>query len=238
MQLLVEKTPLILLSVFSCIMTCLAAQSGMVSLERVPFDLRMINAVLSYGHYLVKTVWPYPLAYFYPHPMENYSKFFLGTSALMLGLITFLVFRFRRKAPYALMGWLWFLIVLFPMANLIQVGKAGMADRYTYLPHIGFFIMLVWLSFEYIKRWKLAAAGGVILIYAALTFSYTGHWKDAETLDRYTLKVTGRNPLVENNLQYGIVEKSIANSDVDALMKFFAQSQSVPAPENLSTDIN
>lgn len=231
-RLLVEKTPLLLLSLFSCVMTVLAARSSFVPLETMPFPLRVINALITYGEYLKKTIVPYPLAYYYPHPMENYSGLMLGLSMLALGVMTVTAFRLRLKAPFFLMGWLWFLIMLFPTAGLIQVGKAGMADRYTYLPHIGFFIAFVWLLPQGNKRWNMFLAAAVILSWTSLSFIQTGHWKDSETLDRHTLKVTGYNPIVQGNLEYAVLEKSIENEDVDSLLNFFAESQGVKVPEN------
>lgn len=227
----VEKIPFFLISFFSCIMTFLAACVYMMDVEKAPFHLRVINAVLSYGDYVKKTFWPYPLAHFYPHPMEDYSRLGLAVSVFLLAGITFLVFRWHRKIPAMLVGWLWFLIVLFPMAGLIQVGKAGMADRYTYFPHIGFFIMAVWFFSEIkSRRFKFLLSSLVIVSFCLLSFMQTGYWRDSAILDRHTLAVTGHNPIAQGNLQYAVLDKGIKTSDVDSLMNFLAESSGVEIP--------
>ncbi len=231
-RLILEKTPLFLLTGFSCVMTLLAAGPSLISTEKISIFSRVINAVCSYAHYIIKTLWPYPLAHFYPHPMENYSFGIFILSLVLLSTITFFAFYFRAQKPFLLVGWLWFLIALFPTSGLLQVGLAGMADRYTYFPHIGFFLMTVWLIPENkIKTpWVIYGSAAVILIFTALAFIQTGYWRDSETLDRHTLKVTGQNPIVQSNMNYAVIQKGMKSNDVESLLKLAAEPYKIDIP--------
>ena len=96
----------------------------------------MSNALVSYISYMGKMIWPHDLAVFYPYP-ESIPLWQVGGAVLLLILITALAVRLRRRYPYAIVGWLWYLGTLVPVIGLVQVGYQSMADRYTYLPMIG-----------------------------------------------------------------------------------------------------
>jgi tetratricopeptide (TPR) repeat protein len=157
--LLIEKLLFLALSVASCIVTFLVqrASGAVVSLSNEPFAVRLANAIVAYGWYLIKTFWPVNLSVFYPHPpLDLTSLLVVGSLALLVPITAAAVlaaFRpatvpwlasSRFMAPAFLSGWLWFLGMLVPVVGFVQVGKQAWADRYTYLPHIGLFVALVW----------------------------------------------------------------------------------------------
>jgi hypothetical protein len=148
--LLLEKVPLLVLTLASSVLTVMAQRVGgaVSTTESVSFGMRLANAVVSYATYLWKTVWPASLAYFYPHPAEAAeapAAFFIATgiSLVVIGMLTVLAFRDRSR-PYVAVGWLWFLGMLVPVIGMFQVGSQAMADRYAYLPLIGIYIVIGW----------------------------------------------------------------------------------------------
>ena len=156
-------------------------QSTMVSLTDIPFLTRVGNALVSYMAYLHKTVWPFELAIIYPYqPIEIWR---VVISILLLLSISVYAFIVRKKHPYLIFGWLWFLITLLPVIGLIQVGSQSMADRYTYVPLIGIFIAAVWGAHSLIKKFqvhrKIAIISGVVLILTSskITMSQVTTWQ-------------------------------------------------------------
>ena len=139
-----EKAPFLLLSLGSCLLTLRVQQAGgaVETLERLPAGSRVANALVSYCAYLGEIVWPRALAVFYPHvPIPAWQA---GGAALLLAAVSVLCVRQARARPWWLVGWMWFCVMLLPVIGLVQVGWQARADRYTYLPSIGIFIMVVW----------------------------------------------------------------------------------------------
>ena len=204
--LVVEKIPLFLLTIFSCVATYLAQASkfhgdaAVVSLSAIPLDLRLGNVPLAVMGYLAHFFWPVNLAIYYPWP-----KIFLipaiAADALVLLAITIAAWRWRRGHPYFLTGWLWFLGMLVPVSGLVQVGGASYADRYTYLPLVGIFIIVTFAAERLAARFDTArkifpAAALVILVGCILlTERQIGFWKNGETLFRHDLAVVGDNDI-------------------------------------------
>jgi tetratricopeptide (TPR) repeat protein len=195
-----EKVPLLVLSVAVCVVTVLS-QSGqaVVSLERLPFEARVANALLAYALYLRKTLFPFDLAIFYPHPGTHISWPALGGAILVLGTLTALAVILRRRCPALLVGWLWFLGTLVPVIGLVQVGQQSMADRYTYFPLIGLFLALAWLlpSPAPGRPWVRALVPtGVVLVLSGcclLTWFQLATWQDEGTVWQQALRVTENN---------------------------------------------
>jgi Flp pilus assembly protein TadD len=199
-RLILEKVPLLGLSAASCIVTYLAQKTGgaVDTLERVPLEARLSNAVVAYLHYLIKLLWPSKLAILYLRP-EHWLGWEVGLGILVLAGLTFLSLLAWRKYPWTPVGWLWFLGTLVPVIGLVQVGNQYMADRYTYIPYIGCFIMMVWTAWELAKSSRLGRtrlAGVTLLVLstaAALTHAQLQHWKDSETLFKHCIAVTKDN---------------------------------------------
>ncbi len=140
-----EKLPLFALTAAACVVTMVAQQGAMSSLERLPFEQRLANTVVAYAAYLGELVWPAKLALLYPHPHEALPLADAARAGVILLVITGLVILARRRR-YLTVGWLWYLGTLVPVIGLVQVGAQSMADRYTYLPYIGLFIAIVWAA--------------------------------------------------------------------------------------------
>src|SRR5271165_1250134 len=207
-RLIAEKTPLLILSLASGVVTMIAQQSGhaVVPAGHLPLLVRAQNALYSYAMYVVKLFWPVHLAVLYPHPLDKLTFLQVALSALFLIAVSVFVWRVRIKRPYLVTGWLWFLGTLVPVIGLIQVGAQGMADRYTYLPGIGLFVMLAWRGFEWSEERsadsRIIAAGTVtiLVVLCALTFRQIGHWRSSYDLWTHTCAVTESNFVANDKL--------------------------------------
>ena len=202
-----EKAPFFALSAACSVITVLAQRAGgaLQDVERYPLLLRLANAIVSCAEYAWKALWPDPLAVFYPYPaVVPVGK--TVVAAAFLGLVTALVVRGARRAPYAPVGWLFYLGTLVPVIGLVQVGNQRMADRYTYLPCIGLFVLVVWwLSDRFasssLGRRGLAAAGIAVLTASAVLASRQVRvWKDSITLNEHAVRTIPDNPTAHLNL--------------------------------------
>ena len=207
--LLAEKTPLFMLSILVCILTYLmqAAGGGLVDEKMIPFSMRLSNAPVAYAIYVLKGICPVGLTLFYPHPMAMRPLWQVGGALGLLSAISIVVLVFWRTRPYLIVGWLWFLGTLVPMIELVQAGAPiAYADRYTYLPLVGLFIMAAFLvedvaaSGRIPRRAIRGASLGAIIILAALSFNQTRPWRDSITLFEYTLRVNPNCVPAHNNL--------------------------------------
>jgi tetratricopeptide (TPR) repeat protein len=209
-----EKIPFFLLSALSAAITIHAQHQGgaMKNLDAVPLMLRIGNAMVSYIQYLLKAIWPHDLALLYPIPASIPPWQILGSALLLLAISTATI-RCRRSHPYLMVGWLWYLVTLLPVIGLIQVGGQSMADRYTYIPLTGIFIIAAWGANDLLDGWRqrrpvlsiLAIA--IICALTAATWHQLGYWRDSITLYRHTLAVTRDNYLILNNLGIAMDEQ-------------------------------
>ena len=205
--LLLEKIPFFALSAASCVVTFIMQQKGgaVAGLVTVPMAGRLENAFISYVRYLGETFYPVSLANPYPHPGHWPVLSALLAFALFAGLCVMAVC-FRKRYPFAFTGWFWFAGTLVPVIGLVQVGNAAMADRYTYLPLIGLFIVLVWGAGEAVVNWRLpgpAVATLALLLLATASWrtqEQIAYWQNSRTLFTHTLAVTENNYVAENNL--------------------------------------
>jgi tetratricopeptide (TPR) repeat protein len=198
-----EKLPLLVLSAVVAAITYLV-QEHAGALKALPLENRLANATLSCATYILKTFWPSRLAVFYPYPRDFALLPLLGAE-LLLAAVTAGVIVFRRRAPYLLTGWGWFLVTLVPVIGLVQVGGQARADRYMYIPMVGLLIMLVWGAAEILgkRQAKVLAvplAASACLACAALTWIQVGYWRNSETLFRHALEVTSDNSVANHNL--------------------------------------
>lgn len=216
-RLLLEKVPLLLLSVASAFITLKAQRSGHAvrSLHQFPFAIRIENAVESYGLYLWKMFWPAQLAPLYPHPAIGLPAWQWIGCALILAGITVLVVTFRSKR-YLPVGWFWFLGTLVPVIGLVQVGDAAMADRYAYIPLIGIFVMIVWSLDDWAdaKRvrtvWRVIPALCVLSALGFATSRQLSYWQNEYTLWTHALTVTERNPFAHDAVGSALMEPDSA----------------------------
>jgi hypothetical protein len=204
--LVIEKLPLLLLSVASCLVTIKAQADAVQSFESHPLSLRVANATVAYVRYLGKAAWPVDLAVFYPYPSNGLPTWKVAACATLLVAVTVLVIRQARRRPYLAVGWFWYLGTLVPVIGVMQVGFQAMADRYAYLPLIGIWIMVVWGGADFLaaRRMSLALPVGagvvVLLIWIVLSQRQVGLWRDSVTLWQHALAATHDNAVTRTNL--------------------------------------
>ena len=209
-----EKIPLLALAAASSVVTFVIHRRGgaVISLGATPLNLRLENAWISYLAYIGKMLWPAHLAVFYPYA-QSQSGWWATAAFLGLVGISVAVIRAGPRRPYLLVGWFWYLGTLVPVIGLVQVGDQAMADRYTYVPLIGLFIVVAWGVPELLARWPLprlalpAAAGLVILACAITAWGQVQYWEDSTTLWTHTLAVTTGNNIAHNNLGVSLADQ-------------------------------
>jgi tetratricopeptide (TPR) repeat protein len=230
-RLFLEKIPLLILSAGAGIITFALQKRAAGALPSLPFLWRAQNAVMSYVIYAWKTLWPTHLAVFYPHPNDTLATWQVVLAIAFLLAITFAAIVWRDKRPYLFTGWFWYLVMLVPVIGLVQVGEQGHADRYTYLPSIGLFLIAVWAAGEaaalgQVRLWRGVAAASTVMIVAALActaFAQTSYWRNSETLWAHALGVTTDNDVAHNNLGYLCVDRG----ELDQAMSHFEAASKI-----------
>ena len=201
-KMFIEKLPLLLLSVASSLITVFAQQEA---IKVVPFPFRVANALFSYVAYLGKTIFPHPLAVSYSFP-EAFPWWKIAATAVFILFITMLAVMHLRKRPWFAVGWLWYIGTLGPVIGVIQVGVQAMADRYTYVPLIGIFIIISWGGAEIASKWQRnrkiasALALSILVAFSAITAIQVSRWKNSLSLFRHAVDAGNNNGVVYNNL--------------------------------------
>jgi len=213
LRLIREKVPFIAMSAIISIVTIYVQHKGgaVASVKALPFSFRAVNALWSCAVYMGKMIWPLHLAVIYPIPSTLTIWQGLFSGFLLAGITAAAVICAKRH-PYFLTGWLWYLITLVPVIGLVQVGRQSMADRYTYIPFIGLFIMIAW-GLQLIagdKRYRRtavsAAAGVMLLFFTAYTWLQTGYWKDSIALFSHAVKTVPDNYVAHESLGYALAQ--------------------------------
>jgi len=211
LRLLYEKIPLFALAAASSVITYLVQRnSGAVeSLNVVPLSVRIANAILAYWMYLQKLVVPRGLGILYPYP-SNLLAETVGLALVGLIAVSVVVARSARTRPYLLVGWLWFLGTLVPVIGIVQVGKQPMADRYSYIPSIGLFVLVAWGAVDLLRRIRAPRRLSLVLsvvtvgVYTVVAQRQIEYWRLSSDLWKHTIAVTGENYLAENNLGWDL----------------------------------
>jgi tetratricopeptide (TPR) repeat protein len=212
---LVEKIPLIVLAAASSVVTFIVQQRGgaVIASNRLLPGERISNAIVSYLAYPGKMLWPARLAALYPHPVNNVPVFRAVISGVALIMITIFFAYHARRYKYLLVGWLWYLGTLVPVIGIVQVGAQAMADRYTYVPLIGIFIIIAFGVTELLKEKPsreivLGVLAGITLsACAVVTSNQLKYWKDSLSLFEHTLNVIKSSPIMENNYANILIDK-------------------------------
>lgn len=200
----VEKIPFLILAAAASGVTFLVQKNG-GAVSAISFGLRLENVVLAYVRYISKLFWPQDLAIVYTFP-HHWPVLLVAGAALLLLTWTALLLVRARQNPYLLVGWFWFLGTLVPVIGLVQVGAQSIADRYTYIPSIGFFIVVVWGAHDLMQRrpaaGKFLPLAGIIALIGCLdvTSIQIGYWHDSEKLFLHAIGVTTQNYVAENCL--------------------------------------
>jgi len=195
---LVEKLPMFAMIIPSAIITMHAQKEAM---RPIPLGVRIENSIVSYATYIGKMLWPSSLAVMYPYRQTVSMIALIGSAALLVAIT---IVAIKSAKPYAIVGWLWFLGTLVPVIGIVQVGAQAMADRYSYIPSIGFTIAIVWLVADLLRnraRMEIGIATAVIVVaLAAATYVQVGTWQDTLVLFEHAVAVTPQNPQAINAL--------------------------------------
>ena len=225
-RLLFEKIPFFALAAAGSVATFVAQKHGgsLRAAGILPLGARAGNALISYCRHLEKMFWPVDLAVFYPHPGYWPLTKVLLAGGLLAG-VSSLLFVNRRRYPFMLMGFLWFVGMLVPVIGLVQTGKQALADRHTYLPSLGLLILVVWGVIELTRRWRyqgrmLSVAGiAAIILCMALTRQQLGYWRDGETLFRHATAVTENNYVALDNLGFTLGKKGRFDDEISQYLE-------------------
>ena len=201
-----EKIPLLLFSFGSCAATVLAQRHFIDPIGHLSLMDRLGNATVATIVYLRELVWPIGLSVFYPHPRHSLSVLQVSVAALLLFAVSAAAFMYRRKRPYFFTGWFWFLGMLVPVSGLVQVGEQAHADRYTYLPQIGLYMLMTWFVAEAVSSWRhrrlllgtAMASSIVLLMWPA--WKQTSYWRDSRALWTHALSVNPQSETAHNSL--------------------------------------
>ena len=209
-----EKTPFFVLAAVFSVVAFLVQQKGgaVTSLDVFSPGIRIANTLVSYVCYIGKMIWPHGLAVYYPHP-ETLPMWQSGGAGLLLMCLSVAVVLRARRHPYLAVGWLWYLGTLVPVIGVVQLGLHAMADRYTYVPLIGLFIIIAWGVPDLVKAWPcprilLATSAGVLLSGCMIcTCLQVRHWKNTIALFTHTVNVATDNWLAHYNLGVSLAEQ-------------------------------
>jgi len=228
-RIIIEKVPFLAIAAISSAITFLVQRSGgaMVGMDVLPLKFKFANAVISYARYMGKMFWPENLAVFYPFDADSFAIWQIMLCALLLLVISIFVIRFGRKQRYLPVGWFWFLGTLVPVIGLVQVGEQSLADRYTYIPYTGLFIIIAWGLPELLSKWlyrsprcppcqrqhvavgrdvaagKIAFGIAAAMVLTAMgigTYRQAGYWKNSSALFTHAIEVTQNNYIAHEHL--------------------------------------
>jgi len=240
-RLILEKIPLVGLSAVSGIVTFLAQEHALGWTEQLPISWRVNNALVTYLAYIWQMLWPTKLAVFYPHPENRLPLWEIIMALAVLIAVTAAALTLRKKRPYLVTGWLWYLTMLVPVIGVLQVGWQGRADRYTYLPQIGLYLLATWTVADLSSSWRrpreILGVGAAIIIGALSWRAWiqTSYWRNSETLWSHALAVTSNNDVAQNNLGIVLLRKGELD---DAMSRFQAavnlRPENAPAHDNLA----
>ena len=212
-RVIVEKLPLFLLSAASCVQAAIGNSPSFEVNKSLSRMLEVSNAAVSYVIYIWQMVWPVKLAVVYPFPVEGLPSWEVIGAITLLVLITTVLFILRQRHPCFLVGWLWYLGMLAPMIGFIQAGDIARADRYTYLPQIGLYLLLTWAAADLCAGWRhrrLVLGGCLTIILVALIFcacAQASCWRNSESLWTHALACTSNNYIAHNNLGAALLTK-------------------------------
>lgn len=240
LPLLKEKIPLVAIALASGVVTLIAQnKAGAIkSVQSYPFVTRAENAVVAYATYVADMFWPTNLAVYYPHPGDTGPPAKVAGAAMLLVGTTVVVLRMASRRRYLAVGWFWFLVSLAPVIGIVQVGGQARADRYTYVPFIGLFIMVAWgipdlIGKRNFRPWLLVVPGAVIAILGVMTRQQISYWSNSETLFTHALAVTRGNWLAHNLLGLALYDQN----RLTAALEHYEAALAI-APRNADIHLN
>jgi len=207
-RIIAEKIPFFALSAVSSVITFLVQRNSgaIVDINTFPLESRIANAFLSYARYMGKMFWPRNLAVFYPFDAASFTFWQVALCVLLLFVISFFVIYFGRTQRYLPVGWFWFVGTLIPVIGLVQVGAQSLADRYTYIPYVGLFMIIAWGIPELLSKWpyqKIALSISIPIVITALgicAYRQVSYWNNSTTLFSHATEATQNNHVAHCNL--------------------------------------
>jgi Flp pilus assembly protein TadD len=223
-QLVREKIPFFIVSAISCVITVVGQKASIYSMSELPLGYRVSNAIVSYAHYLIKMILPVNLSVFYLQ-LGQIPAWQVFAAMVFLTFVTIPVIMATRKYKYLAVGWFWYLGTLFPAIGIMQTGDQSMADRYTYIPLIGIFIIIAWGIGAVSSGWRnkeliIGIISGIILMALSFgTWTEVKYWRDSETLFTKALKADANNPRVHWLLAKTLSQKG----DIDEAIQHYEE---------------
>lgn len=195
-----EKAPLFAMSLGAGLLA-LQFKTGQV----VALETRLLNVPVAYGQYLLKSFVPVNLMVHYEIPMTTMASGALWASVGAVTMVTVLALATWRRWPHVMVGWLWFVGTLVPVAGAVQLGNIGWADRYLYFPLIGLSAAVIWGAAAVVpSRVPRTAitllAGLLVAAMTVLSFLQVRHWRTTETLFAHAVAVSPCDALSRYNL--------------------------------------
>jgi protein O-mannosyl-transferase len=219
-RLILEKIPLFGLSTAAAGATLWAHEKSIIQIEQLPFVWRVGNGLVTCLTYIKQMIWPVRLAVFYPHPGATLPVWEVGVAIVLLGMVSAGVIALRHQRPYLLAGWFWYLLMLLPVIGFIQVGSQGHADRYTYLPQIGLYLLLAWaitdaLASQLQRRILGVTASIAIIVLAWCAHIQASYWRNGESLWSHTIAVTSENFIAYDGLGEFLLDHGHLDEAID-----------------------
>jgi tetratricopeptide (TPR) repeat protein len=256
-RLILEKIPLLALSAAGGFVTLWMQQSSVAHTEELPLIWRVANGLVTYAIYLRQMIWPVGLAVFYPHHGDQLPVWEIGLAIVLLALMSAGAIALRHKRPYLVTGWFWYLVMLLPVIGLIQVGSQAHADRYTYLPQIGLYLLLAWAITDVLqgltasqpslfrrlpkpsllgasrlpRRIVAVTASLAIIALAWCAHVQASHWRNGESLWGHALAVTSGNFLAHDGLGECLANRGRLDEAIDQFQKALNIAPSYPEIE-------
>ena len=234
-QLIIEKLPLLVVSFLAIGLSVITLNnnSQMVPRDTAPMMLRIQNSLVSYINYIIKIFWPDNLSVYYPFP-ESLPLWQVFGALLIIALVTTVFLRLIKKAPFLIIGWLWFIGTLLPVIGIVQGGRwPAMADRWAYIPGIGLFIIISWGCGAILKnqkniRIKAALIAAIVLLpLIFVTNKQVSYWRNSITLFKHAISVSPQDYLMVYNLGLALMEKG----EIDEAISHYRASLALN-PEN------
>ncbi|HSH38645.1 MAG TPA: hypothetical protein VK993_07660, partial [Chthoniobacterales bacterium] len=205
-RLLPEKIPLIVMSAATCVVTLMVQSETINTLEKLPLASRLSNGAVSVVTYVWQMFWPANLTAFYPHPGDQLPLWLVAACVAAILIATSAALLLRGVPPYVPVGWFWYLGMLVPVIGIVQVGLQAHADRYTYLPQIGLYVLATWGLADLVGRRLFGravlsiAAVGTLAALGWQSAVQTAHWRNSEALWGRAVAVSPQNAVAQTNL--------------------------------------
>jgi len=244
LRIITEKLPLLVIAgaVIAGVVTSKSAGGELESVEQRSPSRRISDTPLAYVDYMRRTVWPTGLAVVYPRPVQAPVAVAIAAATLLVGLSLVTVL-YRRTYPWLSVGWLWFLGALVPFTGIVQLRTGTLADRYTYFPQIGLFIVFGWGATTLARRWNATMAVkratlALLIVLALLTYRQIGFWQDSATLFAHALEVTRDNAVAHHQYANALVAKPQASPEALAAAESHYREALRIRPEHARTSLN